>query len=391
MSWVQSPEPWMLDAVAEALGLSRERVEHLARHRTIRFRVFRGILYASLRREVAGHPEGTVVLLGRGWYRLVPGYPPIRRMVLPGVALPKHFLDKIVVEEKMNGYNVRVVLHDGRIYAITRGGFICPYTTDRIRKLLGPRLAELLRELGPEEHHAAGEVVGLQNPYTRYFYPEAPRFGYFVFDIFRGGKPLPPSRRDEATEKHGVPHVPVLGVLDKNDVAGFKEIVGRLNYMGREGVVVKDPEQRVPPLKYTTSRTNLGDIRYGMAYFMEEGRSFLFSRVLREIFRVYDEDVKGIQLYQLAIDLGLAILEPAVETVKKVAKGEMVYEEFDLVFDKKEQIDEFLEYMAEMGVDIILVGVKEEPDGSLRAQMRKMKDTGVEVRRILETGLTPID
>ncbi|HID41351.1 MAG TPA: RNA ligase, partial [Pyrodictium sp.] len=152
MTWLHSPESWMLDVVAEALSIDRERVEHLARHRTIRYRVFRGILYASLRREIAGYPEGTVIVFGRGWWRLIPGYPSIQRMVLPSVALPRHFVDKIVVEEKLNGYNVRVALIDDRIIAVTRGGFICPYTTSRLERIMGNQLKDMLRELGPEEH-----------------------------------------------------------------------------------------------------------------------------------------------------------------------------------------------------------------------------------------------
>jgi len=389
VGWVQ-PEPWMVDAVAEALGLERERVESLAKHRTIRFRVFRGILYASLRRELGGYPEGTVVIFGRGWSRVVHGYPPIQRMVLPSVALPRHFVDRIVVEEKLNGYNVRVVLVDGRLLAVTRGGFICPYTTDRIERLLGGRLREMLRELGEEEHVAAGEVIGLENPYTRYYYPEAPRFGYFVFDIFRSGKPLPPRVRDEATEKHGVPHVPVLGVLDKGDIEGFRSIVEALERRGREGVVVKDPEYRVHPLKYTTHATNVGDIRLGMRFFMEEGRGFLFSRLLREIFRAYEQGLQGPRLEKLATEIGLAALEPALETVRLVAAGEPVYEEFELEFENRDRLEEFLEYMQSLGVDVVVAGTYER-DGMLVARVRKMRDTWLQVRRMLETGLTPID
>jgi len=390
LSWIHHPESWMIDVVADALGIARERVEHLARHRTIRYRVFRGLLYASLRREVAGHPEGTTIVFGRGWWRLIPGYPSIQRIVLPSVALPRHFVDKIVVEEKLNGYNVRVALIDDRIVAVTRGGFICPYTTSRLERVLGDKLKAMLRELGPEDHVVAGEVIGLENPYTRYFYPEAPRFGYFVFDVFRGDKPLPPGRRDEVTEKHSIQHVPVLGVLDKNDVKGFRRIIERLNMEGREGVVVKDPEYRVPPLKYTTPATNIGDIRYGMRFFMEEGRSFLFSRLLREIFRAYEEGLSGPKLDAVALELGRAALQPAVETVKKVAAGDMVYEEFELEFAGRDELEEFIDYMQGLGVDIVLVEAREE-NGVLRAKMRKMKETWIQVRRMLETGLTPID
>ena len=384
------PEPWMLDIIADSLSLDRERVEGLVRNRVIRIRAYRGLLYASLRRELASYPEGTVVIFGRGWSRIVHGYPPIQRAVLLRVAVPRHFIDRVVVEEKLNGYNVRVALIDDRVVAITRGGLICPYTTARLNRLLGSRLKEVLRELGPEEHYLAGEVIGLENPYTRYFYPEAPRFGYFVFDVFRGGKPLPPRRRDEVTEKHGVPHVPVLGIVDKDSVEEIRTIIAKLHQEGREGVVLKDPEYRVHPLKYTTPATNIGDLRIGMRFFMEEGRSFLFSRILREIFRAYEEGLEGPKLDSLALELGSAILRPAIETVKQVARGEMVAEEFELEFANADELNEFLDYMASLGIDLIVEKTWEE-NGYLRARIKKPKDTWIEVRKILETGMAPID
>ncbi|ABM81371.1 RNA ligase [Hyperthermus butylicus] len=390
MTWIKNPEPWMVNLVAEKLGLDVERVETLARHGTIRFRGYRDVVYALLRREIAGHPEGTVVLLERNGARLVPGYPPIQRMVLPTIALPRHFIDKVVVEEKMNGYNVRLVMFHRKLLAVTRGGFICPYTTARLERLIGGRVRELFREIDPETYTIAGEVVGLENPYTRYFYPEAPRFDYFVFDLFHELKPLPPLERNELLEKYGLKHVRLLGVIDKNDVEMFKQIVAELDREGREGVVAKDPEYRVPPLKYTTSAVNIGDVRYGMRFFMEEGRSFLFSRLLRELFRAYEEGFGDAQLEKLALEFGRAATEPALESIRKVAMGDMLYEEFELVFADEVELEEFTSYMAELGVDIVVVSTSREDEG-LRARMRKIKDTWIQLRKVLDTGLSPVD
>lgn len=33
-------------------------------------------------------------------------------------------------EEKLDGYNVRLFCHNGAYYALTRGGFVCPFTTE---------------------------------------------------------------------------------------------------------------------------------------------------------------------------------------------------------------------------------------------------------------------
>ncbi|RUM47482.1 MAG: RNA ligase [Hyperthermus sp.] len=387
--WVK-PEPWMLDTVADTLGMSRDRVERLASRRIIRFRSFRGLLYASLKREVSKYPEGTVVIIGRGWGRLIYGYPPIRRIVLPEVALPKYFIDKVVVEEKLNGYNVRVVMLDDHLYALTRGGYICPYTTSRIDRELGEKLRELLFELGPEDHVVAGEVVGLENPYTRHYYREAPKFGYFVFDILRGDHFLPPRFREEMTAKHGISQAPILAVIDKNDMETFRTIIDRLEREGREGVVLKDPSYRVRPLKYTTHYTNIEDIRIGMKFFFEEGMEFVKSRLLREIFMAYSKKLEEDDLEKLALELGMAALKPAIDAVREVAAGESIYEEFTLVFNNYAELKEFIEYMSEMGVNLTLIYTKKNREG-IAAKLRKIRETSIHIRRILETGLAPID
>jgi putative ATP-dependent DNA ligase len=127
-----------------------------------------------------------------------------------------------------------------------------------------------------------------------------------------------------------------------------------------------------------------------MQYLFEEGRSFLFSRTLREIFRLYEEKVKPPKTDSVALELGRAIIEPALEAVEKVARGDMLYEEFELVFASRGELEEFTSYMSELGIDIIVVGEEETSEG-LRIRMRKVKESWVQVRKMLETGLSPVD
>jgi len=46
--------------------------------------------------------------------------------------------------------------------------------------------------------------------------------------------------------------------------------------------------------------------------------------------------------------------------------------------------------MQGLGVDLVLVEIREE-NGLLKTRIRKMKETWLQVRKMLETGLTPID
>ena len=233
----------ILKRLAEILGITRDDLKKKM-SKTIRIMSYHGIDYVVLREDLGDFREGTVIFLSER--KIIHSYPSIRRLaLLEGV--PLHMIDEIVVEEKMNGYNVRVVLVDNKVLAITRGGYICPYTTARIEKMYGDRLREALSEY--EDVVLAGEVIGTENPYVVYEYPEARGFDYFVFDVIKNGALAPLSLRDEIVEKYDLKRVPVLAQLDKNELERLREIVVDLDRRGREGVVIKDPMHRVPPLK----------------------------------------------------------------------------------------------------------------------------------------------
>jgi len=341
---------------------------------------------------VADHYEGTAVFIlpGSG-YRVVEGYPHIRRVLLLSKAMPGHFPDQVVVEEKMDGHNVRVTRIAGELVALTRGGYVCPYTTMKMRRLYGEGLERLFNDMG-DDVVVAGEVVGLENPYTRHYYPEAPEWDYFVFDIFveNGTRPLPVMERRRTAESYGLRNVPLHAVVHKDDWEEVREIVSSLEGQGREGVVLKDPDYRVEPLKYTTSYINVNDIEKGMMYPFDEGHSFIFPRVLRQMFKAYEEGWDEERLLEEARRLGEAILLPAVESVKKYARGEQIAEEFILSFDDLSHLEEFVSYAAMLGVPLTVVSV-ESYDGVHKIRMLKHKKTNEYYRRIFRTGLSPLD
>jgi len=376
-----------VDVLAEALSITREEAYSYITRGAVRAMRYRSLPYYVLRRPIRGFEEGTAVLVGREGPLVVRGYPPIRRVLLLSTAVPRHFPGEVYVEEKMNGYNVRVVMVDGELLALTRGGYICPYTTARLTREQGEALRGLLGEM--EGYMVNGEVVGVENPYTRHRYPEAPLFGFFVFEIREAssGKPLPIPERMRKVEEHGLRGVRLLGVIGKDDVEGLKEILRSLDEEGREGVVLKDPEYRVPPLKYTTPAANLGDIEAGMRFFFDEGRSYLYSRILREAFRVYEE---GGGLEELERRLGGAILEPLLRAIEEVEEGGQLVEEFTLRMSSLEEAREFLAFYEGVGAPLLYYRVAQR-DGEVLVTVAKAKETFDEIARILETGLSPID
>ncbi len=372
--------------LSSAIGIEESLIKkHIGK--SIRLMNYRGLYYAVFRRDLFGYREGTTVLLGRQPF-IVHGYPSIQRLaLLEGVT--KHMIDRVVVEEKMNGYNVRTVVYEDEIYAITRGGFICPYTTARIRRLYGKNLKLLFNEY--PDIVVAGEVVGTENPYVVYDYPEAGGFDYFVFDILHDGKLQPLKLRDEIAEKYSLKTVRTLGILDKCDLDALKEIINRLEKEKREGVVIKDPEHRVPPLKYTTVYINIRDIAEGMRYPFDEGRGYLFSRIIRLIAQGYEYGWNKDTLNKVALELGKAILEPAINTLKERANGKLVAATYRLVFPSLKDYEDYIDYIEKIGLEFIARIAEERPDGSLIVEITKLKDTHGIYTKILETGYSPLD
>ena len=384
----------LADIVAEALGIARDRAESLLESKSTRIMRYRGITYVSLRRDLAGHYEGTVILVDEktGGYHVVEGYPHIKRILLLERAVPRHFIDEVVVEEKMDGHNVRVVEFNDEILAITRGGLVCPYTTHRIRLAYEDQIRKLLDYAGADTV-IAGEVVGLENPYTRYHYPEAPEWDYFVFDIFKSGEPMPVFERRRLVDDAGMKSVPLHGRVPKDDWRYIAGIAAMLDDLGREGVVLKDPLYRVEPLKYTTSFINVNDIREGMKYPFDEGHTFIFSRVLRQMFKAIEEEWSEEKLREEAARLGEAILVPAVESIVRYIREGKIQEEFTLTFRGPEAetvLEEFIDFSAKLGIHVAILGVEKWRD-LIKVKMSKPKKTAEVYKRILRTGLSPLD
>ncbi len=378
----------LIDILEDVLNISRKESIKLANSKSIRKMKYREFDYILIRRDFKGYPEGTIVLWTRGKEpKLVKGYPPIKRILLLKKALPRHFIDEVVLEEKMNGYNVRIIKYENEILVITRGGYICPYSTHAIKMLYGSKIEEML---GDENMVLLGEIVGTENPYTRFKYPDVDWVELYIFDIVQNNKLLPINDRRKLIEEYNLKNVPQIGRLYKNDFDRILREISKLEKRKREGIVFKDPYHRVPPLKYTTTFTNINDIEEGMKYFFDEGKTFIFPRVLREIFKNIEEKPDKKTLEERYKLLGKALLTPSMYTVEKVFSNEIIDEEFSLRFYDYKVIDEFLNYMLSLGIQLTVKSIIKEKD-YLRVDFLKPKKTPTIIKNIMETGLSPLD
>ncbi len=371
-----------LERVAETLKIERWRLKGALERRSAFTIGDFSPPYIIFRKELRHIERGTAAFLGSK-IEVIRGFPKITRAFYLEPLLKKHFGDSVAVEEKMNGYNVRVALVEGKLLALTRGGFVCPYTTSKLRRDEG--LLEFLKD--NPELVVCGEVVGRENPYVIHEYPEAERFGFFCFDLRLKGtnEALGIKERNSLLEEYGLQPVRFFGIYRKEEATKrIFEIVKKLAREGREGVVIKDPEMKIPPVKYTPSETNTSDLAYAFRYPYEYGKDFFFSRIIREGYQVVEWEEDGEELEARALRLGKSILYPMVESIKKIKAGEVLTEDFEVRVNSREEIEELSNFLRRQGINFILEDMGREGDSYLYLIKRLRNSTTDKVKSYLQ-------
>lgn len=374
-----------LEEVSRKLGVEAWRVKGALRRGTIQHLKGEELPSLLFRKDMGPIERGTAVFLDDE-VTVIRGFPKIKRAFYLRSALRRHFRGgRVAVEEKMNGYNVRLFRLKDRVLALTRGGYICPYTTKRLS--LFPGIESLLRA---RDVVICGEVVGQENPYVAHSYQEAAGFGFFAFDIREKGsnRPWPIAERNDLLEAHRMPRVRLFGIYE---MAGATErifeIIKALAKEGREGVVLKDPEMVLEPIKYTSSQTNTGDLRYAFYFPYDYGVDFFLSRVMREGYQALEMEEGGEELRERARRLGESLLYPMVETMRRVKEGEAVTEDSLVRVRDMGEAERLVEYLKKQRVNCMIGEVKEE-GGELLMEIKRLKPaTNDKVRSVLRGGL----
>lgn len=276
----------------------------------------------------AGTPRGTVVVEGR----VVPTYPRIGRFFVLAEGIRTNFSGSFSVEEKIDGYNVRILRHRGRLLALGRGGGVCPFTMDRL-----PDLADL----GPvfDAHPdliLCCEVAG-PNPYLRADPPRArDRLRMFVFDVMQvaGGTVEPVPFRDAVLDRFDLPRVPVLGVFTAADTDAVAALVRTLDAEGGEGIVLKSLEDDLRA-KYVTPSINLRDIEVDAELIPELPGEFFSSRLVR-IALGLDEIGTEMSLEEVEQRLGHALIRGLRDALRDVGERGVVARRFTVRLRNRE-------------------------------------------------------
>jgi len=341
--------------VAEALRLAPPAARRLEDRNILRKAVIEHPFFSdvkdayNLQKKFGEYEEGTLIAKTQNEVDIVRGYPKIRRALTLYPTLMKHFKGDVVLEEKMNGYNVRIVHFGKNIYAVTRRGFICPYTTEKARELIDI-------EIFKDNPHLmlCSEAVGEESPFVPKDIYGVKTIDFFVFDIRdrKTNTPLPVKEKEKLAEEYGFKIAPILDVVSVSKAHEIAvDLIRKLGEEGREGIIIKDPEMKLPPIKYTTSQSNCSDLMYAFRYFNEYSKDFMLSRIVREAFQSFEFKESEEELRERCLRLGEAILKPMIESIREVSEGKKVVERYRLRFKSLEVLELFKEHLRRMGVD----------------------------------------
>lgn len=303
-------------AVQTARGRNKAVEECLAQWRYLRFT-----------RKSRPFAIGTAVFDGE----VIWSYPSIGRLLQLESGLREQFRGPFWVEEKVDGYNVRVFKHGEDVLALTRRGYICPFTTDRLPDLLDTRIFDQQPDLV-----LCAEVAGPENPYNEAHPPYITEdVRLFVFDMMRKNAPrfLPYEERTRLLQEYGLPGVAQYGRHHASELAELKALLRTLDAEGKEGVVFKEHSRRGRRAKYVTSQSSLNDIRATAMSLLQLPPEYYTQRLLRLVLFLDEEGIEGSQA--LYADLGEAMIAGVYAAIRQYKQHQQVFRTFRCRFRQR--------------------------------------------------------
>ena len=317
--------------------------------------------FFRLNKDFKGYPMGTVF----NEDIFMPGYPHIPRIYVLKTGLKRYLKPGFYAEEKIEGYNVRLLKVKDEVLAFTRRGYVCPFATDRWEDFL-PRLPEFFEE--NEGLAVCCEVAGPENPFVSEYPPQVKEdINYFVFDFMKLGEGSFLSQREklELLKKYELNSPEIHGPFHpEEDYEKIKELVKRYHLEGREGLVFK-PEKGGGRVKYVTPFSNLEDLRVVFPYLGEVEPNFISLRLIRLVLNLYEFEEFEEEVFK---KLGPSMMK---EALKQLKKGEVFKEVFRVRFKRESAFLAMLAHFRNAKVSIE-VKKKEWKNGYLVVEFEKI-------------------
>ncbi len=312
---------------------------------------FDGVAFYRLVKKVGKLGKGSVVTSSE----IIFDFPRIARILQLENGIKLTFDKPFYVEEKVDGYNVRVARIEDQVLAFTRGSYVCPFSTDRLKDFFN------IEKFFSENPNliVCGEIAGPENPYNS----ESPPYvtedvKFFAFDIRikTTDQQVPVGKRYKLFDKYEIPTVTRFGKYTISDAEKLKEHLKELNDKGSEGIVFKPTSPGEKTIKYVTVGSCLRDMKVTSSVMIETPAEFFTHRILRTIFYLLEHNLP---LDNTILEkTGEALLLPLFESVKKAIQGEMIVERFDVRFIKKQNIKKLFEHFRKCKVDAELISQK---------------------------------
>jgi len=315
------------------------------------------IEYVRFREEAGKITRGTVVTRER----VILGFEHIIRIFTLAKGLARNIGDdeEIYIEEKIDGFNLRIAKVEGRIFAFSRGGFIDAFATEKAR---GLGLDIFFSDF--PNHVLCGEMIG-NTPYTS----PTGKFDVklFVFDIDAGnGKYVPCAERYAVLKKYKIESVPQLGKFRANDVKKIGVLALTLNKAKKEGMVIKTADRK-KAVKLVTPNADIEDIAKCSPIMFDMPLGFYVQRVFRS--GIFIKDF-GLDQKEYAKALGEAFYLGLHEGVDAVGDGRGAEEVFEIFIKDPKTWETIHHHMSkEVKLDVIF---RREENGGERIRFRKI-------------------
>ncbi|MBO1225554.1 MAG: RNA ligase [Candidatus Scalindua sediminis] len=312
---------------------------------------FEGVAFYRVVKKVGNLEKGCVITDSE----IIFAFPRIARILQLENGIKLTFASPFYVEEKVEGYNVRVAKVRDQVLAFTRGGYVCPFSTDRLEDFFN---TENFFGANPDLI-ICGEIAGPENPYNIESPPYvAEDVNFFTFDIKikNTDQQVPVEKRYELFDKYEIPTVTRFGKYTPSDTKKLIEHIRELNEKGCEGLVFKPTNPAEKTLKYVTVDSCLKDIKVTSSVMIETPAEFFTHRILRTIIYLLEHNFPLDKAF--LEKTGEALLLPIFENAEKAVKGEMIVERFNVRFNKKQNITKLFEHFRKCKVDAELISQK---------------------------------
>jgi putative ATP-dependent DNA ligase len=230
-------------------------------------------------------------------------------------------------------------------------------------------------------------MVGPENPYVpKDIYP-TDSIDFYLFDLSRKNcrDTLGVHKTQKFAEEYGIRATALFGEFPVDDAYNpIMKIVKKLGKRNREGVVIKDPDNRVSPIKYTSSESNCSDLEAAFQYYNDYALDFFVSRAVREGFQSVEWGEGEEERKARALRLGESILLPLADTIKRKIKGEQIVQHVQIRVKNLQTAREFEYHLRRSGMRTIFDQPEPNDDGYLIRITKLIMSTNDKTQALIE-------